>query len=350
MTTVRDAPREVLVTWPDFPDDGSPEVARLKAAGLELRRSPRTRDRTVEEMIELVSGCVAGIVSTDRFSREVLAAAPTLRILSRVGVGTDSIDLAAAADLGIAVTSAKGTNEEAVADHTVAMILAACRKVAQHDRAVRAGRWDRTGDWVGRDLHKASVGLIGLGTIARAVARRLEGFGASVFGTDPLVAELPGVTVVPLDQLLASCDIVSLHLPLTPQTWHMFDATLMKAMRPGSILVNTARGGIVDERALETALRSGHLAMAALDVFTTEPPARSGLLDLVDRTVLTAHVGGLTRDSVRSMVWHATEAVAAALTGTKPADLVNRPRAPVWAQPIVVTPAPETTQGNGVMP
>ncbi|WP_147375193.1 phosphoglycerate dehydrogenase [Jiangella rhizosphaerae] len=328
----RSGDRVVLVTWPDYPGDASPQAARLTALGLTLRRAPRTHDRSEDELVELLDGCVAGIVSTDPFTRAVFEATPGLRLLSRVGVGTDSIDLEAAAEHGVGVTVARGANEEAVADHTIGLILALLRRIPELDRAVRDGRWLRTGEWAGRDLHGKTVGLLGMGAISQLVARRLHGFGVDIVGYDPVAPPPPGVRPARMVDVVTSADVLSLHLPLTQQTRNLVDAALLARMKPGAVLVNTSRGGIVDEQALADAIRAGRLRGAAIDVFSEEPPRTSPLLPLWGSTVLTPHIGGLSKEAIDQMVEHATGAVVAALTGHEPPDLVNRPVRAVWEE------------------
>jgi len=314
----------VLITWPDYPDDSSGHARRLMAADFRLRRAPKLGARSPEKLMELVRHCTAAIVSTDPFTAEVLAAAPHLGIISRVGVGTDSIDLAAAAARGISVTAAKGSNESAVAEHTIGLMLAALRKTVAQDTWLRAGEWRRTGDALGRDLGGKTVGLVGLGTTGMSVARLLSGFAVTVIGYDPVVTRADGVTVVSLPELLRTADVISLHCPLTPATANLIDAKAIAAMRRGMVLVNTARGGVVDEAALAEALRNGQVAAAGLDVFHDEPPQASALLALPDRTVLTPHIAGLTLESVEAMVDHATQAVLDWAAGRVPTGLVTR--------------------------
>jgi len=315
----------VLITWPEYPDSRSRAARSLAAAGLEIRLAPKLGARTPDALLDLVAQCDAAIVSTDPFTADVLAAAPRLRLISRVGVGTDSIDLGAAAKLGIMVTAAKGTNEYAVAEHTVGLMLALLRRTVAQDRWVREGSWLRTGDALGNDLAGRSVGLVGLGTTGLAVARLLAGFGVRLLGHDPAVQRADGVEVLPLSELLRRSDVVSLHTPLTPATANLIDAPAIAAMRPGVLIVNTARGGVVDETALAEALRSGHVAGAAVDVFADEPPLGSPLLSMTDRTILTPHIAGITRESMAAMINHATRAVVDWASGRVPDGLVTPP-------------------------
>jgi phosphoglycerate dehydrogenase-like enzyme len=305
---------EVLVTWPNFELGG-----RLGAAGLRVRLAPKTGSRTAREVARLAAGTVAAIVSTDPFDRSVFAAAPGLRVIARVGVGTDSVDLAAATDAGVIVTVTPGANRETAADHAVALILAALRRVVEHDASVRRGEWSRGEALTPWDVHGTVVGLVGFGAIGQAVARRLEGFGVALLVADPAV---PAAT--PLAELLAQADVVSLHLPLTAATEGLIGAAELDCMRREAILVNTSRGRLVDEAALLRALARGRLRAAALDVFADEPAVPRRLLELPNVT-LSPHISGLSDRSIRRMVEQATASVLAALDGSVDPAVVANP-------------------------
>ena len=290
----------ILVTWPDYPADDIANGGALTEAGFSLRLAPRHSDRTPEEVTELAHGAVGAIVSTDPFDASVFSGCPTLRVIARVGVGVDSIDLTAATDAGVAVTVTPGANESTVADHTLALVLAAVRRVAEHDSAVRRGEWKRTGDRVPWDLAGCTVGLVGFGAIGRRVARRLAGFDVRILATDPdPKISTDGATRVELDELLSASDVVSLHAPLTPSTRHLIGSRELSLMRAEAVLVNTARGGLVDQAALLDALEQGRLRAAALDVYEDEPP-HSPRLFALRNVVLTPHVGGISEHSVRT--------------------------------------------------
>jgi phosphoglycerate dehydrogenase-like enzyme len=312
----------ILITWPDYEVDGADTGRRLTDAGHRLRVAPRTSRRTRAEMIALLDGVDAAIVSTDPFDATVLDAATRLRVIARVGVGTDSIDLDAATRNGVAVCTTPGANTASSADHTLALMLAALRRVPQHDRAVRAGGWARTGDATGWELAGATVGLIGYGAIGREVHRRLTGFGARVLVHDPYLGEVIGAEPVGLDRLLAASDVVSLHLPLSESTRGFLDRDRLARLQPHAVLVNTARGGLIDESALADALERRALRAAALDVLEHEPPDCPRLLAL-DSVIVTPHVAGLSEPSIREMTRRATTAVLTALDGTTPAGLVT---------------------------
>lgn len=311
----------VLVTWMDFDPDDRRTGARLRAAGLEIRHAPKTGARTPADMARLARNAVAAIVSTDPFDRGVFAAAPDLRAIARVGVGTDSIDLAAATEAGVVVMTTPGANRETTADHAVALILAVLRRVVEHDASVRRGEWRRGGPATPWELNRTTVGLVGFGGIGRAVARRLRGFDVELLVCDPATR---GRGRVGLPELLHRSDVVSLHLPLTDATVGLIGDAELRLMRRSAVLVNTSRGGLVDETALAAALRAGRLRAAALDVFADEPHVPHGLAEL-ENVVLTPHTGGLSDRSIASMTERATSHVLDALDGRPDTAAVANP-------------------------
>lgn len=321
-----DAPADtVLVTWISYDDADPCNGGALIAAGLSVKLAPKHGARSPKELAALLRGAVAAIVSTDPFERSVIDAAPDLRVIARVGVGTDSIDLAAATAAGVVVTTTPGANGETTADHALAMILAALRRIVEHDGSIRRGEWRRGGDMTPWDLHRTTVGVVGFGEIGQAVARRLRGFSAEVLVSDPALTSCDDAQLTTLDDLLSRADVVSLHLPLLETTRGILGRAELARMRPDAILVNTSRGGLVDEAALADALEQGRLRGAALDVFGDEPTVPARLLDLPN-VVLTPHIGGLSVRSIARMTQQATRSVLDVLAGTVPHGIVN-PRA-----------------------
>jgi phosphoglycerate dehydrogenase-like enzyme len=318
--TLGEAPA-VTITWPDYRVDAAALGRALRDAGLQPRLAPKLGARTPAELKGLLAGAVGAIVSTDPFDADVLHGSPDLRVIARVGVGTDSIDLAAATERGVVVTVTPGANEATVADHTLALMLALVRRVCEQHVATRLGMWNRTGPHVAGTLHGSTVGLVGYGRIGRLVARRLRAFDVRVLATDPGVEDAD-VELVELPVLLAASDIVSLHAPLAASTTGLIGAAELRRMRPGAMLVNTARGGMVDEEALYDALYAGHLGGAALDVFAHEPPGGNALLRLPN-VVVTAHVAGLSARSIDEMTRRATASVVDVVAGRRPADVAN---------------------------
>lgn len=318
---VRPAP-VVLVTWPGFdPDDGQ-TGEQLRRRGLQVRLAPKLGNRMPEEMPSLLDGAVAAIVSTDPFDRSVFAAAPDLRAIARVGVGIDSIDIEAASDAGVAVTTTPGANKQTCADHAVALILAVVRRILENDASVRAGDWDRAGSLTPWDLHGKTIGIVGLGDIGRAVAERLRGFDTTIIATDPAFEQDDGCPLVELDELLGRADVVSLHVPLSASTHAMIGRRQLALMSSTSILVNTSRGALVDEAALLDALEHGRLRAAGLDVFGDEPP-RTDRLRRLPNVVLSPHIAGLSDESIRVMTRQATRNVLDVLAGRLTGAVLN---------------------------
>ena len=226
----------------------------------------------------------------------LIEACPRLRVISSCSVGVDHIDLAAAAAHGIAVGNTPDVLTETTADLAFALLLCAGRRVLEADQFLRGGGWTPARRWepdllLGRDLYGATLGVVGLGAIGQAVARRAQGFGMRVLGWSRTRRALPGVEWASLDALLAASDFVSLHVALAPETRGLIDAAAVARMKPGAVLVNTARGGLVDEAALALALREGRLAAAGLDVFENEPISNESPLLGLANVVLTPHIG-----------------------------------------------------------
>ncbi len=285
------------------------------------------------ELAERLHGHHAMICQlTDRVGRDVLEANPQLQVVANVAVGYDNIDVPTARRLGIVVTNTPDVLTETTADLAMALMLAVARRIPEADSFVRSGAWSRwklLPEQAGLDLHGKNLGLFGMGRIGRAVARRaVHGFGMRLCYTSrgplPAAEEAAlGARRVDLGELLASSDVLSLHAPLTPETRHVIGAKELAAMRPSAILVNTARGPLVDEAALAEALAAGRLWGAGLDVFEEEPRVYPALLGLRERVVLAPHVGSATLETRREMARVAAANAFAVLTGAEPANPVT---------------------------
>jgi glyoxylate reductase len=248
------------------------------------------------------------------------AAGPTLEVVSNFGVGYDNIDLEAVRARGLRATNTPGVLTGSTAELAVALMLAAGRRVAEADAYVRADEWSRGGSqrFLGRDLAGATVGLIGFGRIGRRVAQLLEGFAVALLvHTDEHPPALGAAQPCALPHLLAACDFVSLHVPLTPQTRHLIDADALSLVKPGAILINTSRGGVVDTTALIAALSTGRLAAAGLDVYEDEPDVPAELRALPN-TVLLPHIGSATVSTRNAMARLCAENVIAVIDGRPP--------------------------------
>jgi D-3-phosphoglycerate dehydrogenase len=311
-----------VVTFPGFDAADEGVSSLFEAAGVDVAFHPMLGARSPAEVVEIMSGASAAVVSTDPFDADVIERLPRLRVIARTGVGLDSVDLEAATRSGVVVTITVGALEGTVADHTLALMLAAVRRVVENDALVRRREWDRAGALTPWALHGACVGIVGLGRIGSAVARRLQGFGCEIIGFDPFVESLPGVEVVTLDELFGRAQIVSLHVPLTAETRSLVDANRLESMRPDAILVNTSRGDVVAEAVLIDALSSGRLRAAALDVFAEEPPPTRRLLELPN-VVLSPHIAGLTQESLRELMLQAATSALDVLAGRPNPGIVN---------------------------
>jgi glyoxylate reductase len=264
-------------------------------------------------------------VLTDRIDDEVLAAGgDRLRVVATVAVGYDNIDVAAASARGIAVCNTPGILDETTADLAVLLILSAARLASDAERDLRAGSWSGWGitQYLGVDAHEAILGVVGFGRIGQAVARRGAGFGMEVLHHARTPTGVPGY-VADLDQLLARSDIVSLHVPLTDATRHLIGARRLALMKPTAVLVNTARGPVIDEEALAQALEDGTIFAAGLDVYEAEPTVSPRLL-AAPRAVLTPHIGSASRVTRTRMAHLACDGIVTVLAGERPTNLVAR--------------------------
>lgn len=313
-----------MATPRSFFEEGREAVEWLTRAGVEVVPSPVDRPLQEDELVGLlgeVDGVVAGV---DRIGRRALSAGrPRLRVVARNGIGVDTVDVAAATELGVVVTNAPSVNADSVADFTFALLLALVRKVPEADRAVREGRWPRL---VGMELRDKCLGVVGFGRIGQRVAERARGFGMRTVAYDPApdfaTAERLGVRLATFREVLAEADILTLHLPLTPETHHLLGEEELRCMKRGSFLVNTARGGVVDEAALARALEEGRIAGVACDVFEEEPPRTSPLLR-APNVLLSPHMASHTREAIARASRVAAENVLAVLRGSRPPNPVN---------------------------
>lgn len=250
-----------------------------------------------DELVPLVANIDAWVVrGATKVTRRLLDAAPQLRWVARAGAGLDNIDVAAASEKGIGVLNVPGANAIAVAELVFGLLLGLFRQIPAADAAMRRGEWEKS-RWSGRELRGKTLAIVGLGKIGGAVARRAKAFDMEVIGVDPIVsasdARAMGVEPVTFDEIFPRAEVLSLHAPVLPETKGMVGAAQLARMPRGAVLVNAARGALVDEAALVEALRSGQLAGAALDVYAEEPPKGSPLLSLPN-VVLTPHIGAAT--------------------------------------------------------
>jgi glyoxylate reductase len=311
-----------------FPD----QADRLKGAGHEVwiheGEGPIPRERLIAELADAEALIC---LLTDRIDRELLGAAQGLRVVANVAVGYENVDIDTASELGIIVTNTPDVLTEATADLTFALLLAAARRIAEADATVRGGEfpaWGLDQPLTGTDVYDKTLGIVGMGQIGTAVARRgHSGFGMRILyhnrtRNETAERELDA-ECVSFERLLGESDFVSVHVPLTDDTRHLFDRDAFARMKPTAILVNVARGPVVDEDALVRALEQGEIAGAGIDVYENEPDVHPGLIRLRERVVLTPHLGSATGETRRAMARLAVDNVLAVLGGGPPLTPVN---------------------------
>jgi len=310
-----------------IPEPGLAILRRAAEVKVWEEELPPPRDVLLKE----VEDCDALVpLLTDRVDDELLDRAPHLKVVANYAVGYDNIDVPACTARGVLVTNTPGVLTETTADLAFALILAAGRRLVEADKFLRAGRWQTWGPTLllGQDVYGATLGLVGLGRIGAAVARRARGFNMQVIyhsrhRQEALEKEL-GAAYASFDELLHRSDFISIHVPLTAATRHLFNADAFARMKPTAVLVNTARGPIVDEAALYAALKTGRIAAAGLDVMDPEPPRRDNPLLTLDNVILLPHIGSASVATRTRMATMAAENAAAALRGELPPNLVNR--------------------------
>jgi D-3-phosphoglycerate dehydrogenase len=277
-------------------------------------------DNSLAARVAVLRDADIAFVMAAPIPKELLAEAKRLRFIQKLGAGVDRIDLDVCRQRGIGVARLHAGNSIPVAEHTILLMLAVYRQLPQIDRRTRAGAWHKEdARGMHRQLLNKTIGLVGFGAVGRQVAKRLRGFEVTLLYYDPVrasreVEQSVAAEYADLDPLLRTADIVSLHLPLMPQTAGIIDAQRIRAMKQGAVLINCARGGLVDEAALAAALKDGHLYGAGIDAFANEPPVGSALLAL-ENTVVTSHLAGATLDNFAGLVARAVENAKAVLRG-----------------------------------
>ena len=299
-------------------------IAVLEGAGHEVHAIDAGEG--APELATLARDAVALLVEITPVPGEVIECAPQLRVIGKGGAGVDSIDVAAATKRGVLVCNTPGSNSVSVAEHTFALLLALTRRLRCLDAATRAGRgWDPWPPAVGEQLAGRQLGVVGTGHTGQAVIRRARAFDLDIVAYDTrpdLELAAQGVRYVPLDELLATSDVVTLHVPLTPRTDGLIDRAALERMPRGSYLINVSRGRVVDEDALLGALEAGRLAGAALDVFATEP-ARDHPLFANERVVVTPHAAGLSHAAIAAARTESARNIVTVLDGGSPTSVVN---------------------------
>ena len=290
---------KVLVTPTSF--KGGPALELLKSFSSDLVFNPNQRPLSEDELIPLLSGCEGFIAGLDNITRKVIENSPSLKVISRYGVGVDRVDLVAAKEKGVVVCNTPGSNANAVADLAFALLLCLARKVHLLDRKTKEGQWLRS---TGFELYGKTIGILGLGAVGKAVAKRAAGFSMKIMAYDPFInleyTKANGIFAAELNDVIKEADFISLHLPLLEETKNIINEEAIKNTKKGAVIINTARGGLVDEKAAYKYLESGHLGGLALDAFETEPPGSSPLFNL-ENVVVTPHTGAHTTEATALM-------------------------------------------------
>jgi D-3-phosphoglycerate dehydrogenase len=302
-----------------------PEQRVLAPLGVELRPQ---QCKSEEEIIELTRGADAVLNCYAKMTARVIGKLDHCKIIARYGIGVDNVDLAAATRAGILVTNVPDYCIDEVSDHALALLLSLARQIVAADRAVKGSAWDVVAHGGIRRLRGQTLGVVGFGKIAIAVASKAQAFGLRVLAHDPYldtaVIARYGVQAVDLDTLLAESDAISIHVPLSLETRNLIGQSELARMKPTAFLINTSRGGIVDEHALATALKEARLGGAALDVLTVEPSPPDHPLRQAPNIILTPHLAFYSRESVIELQTKAAEEVARALKGEPPRSPINR--------------------------
>ena len=319
--------RSVLVSSRSFGNVSAAGGEILRNAGYEVHRV-RDEDRPLDaaKLASLVADeCPDVLISgAEAVPKSVLGSSEGLRMVMKHGVGVDNIDLDAATSRGIVVANAPGTNCTAVAELAISLMLSLLRHICPANASTRSGKWER---FMGRELGALTVGIVGTGHIGSAVAERLHGFGTSLIGVDVVqddqLVSAYGMRYVSLHELLRTADLVTLHAPLIPETVGLIGDDELVLMKPSALLVNCARGELVDERALHAALAAGRIAGAAVDVFATEPPQDSPLLDF-ENVLATPHIAAYTHEAMEAMDRMCAETIVKVLIDREtPPNLLN---------------------------
>ena len=293
---------KILVTPTSLmPNVDTPVMKKLRSFSQDLIFNPTAKPLVEHDLIALLGDCDGCIAGIDHFSANVINSAPKLKVISRYGVGIDNVDMEAARLRNVTVCNTPGANAHAVADLTIALLLCIARKIPMLDKAAKEGEWPRS---IGIELYGKTIGILGLGAIGREVARRASGFSMRILAYDPFIdadyADSNGIIAADFNTVTGEADFLCLHMPLTVETRYVISADTMRNMKKGSVIVNTARGGLIDEAAAYELLKSGHLGGLGLDVFEQEPPQQSPLFELKN-VVITPHTAGHTKEAIAAM-------------------------------------------------
>lgn len=317
---------KILISPATLAGIDSPYLDVLRQAGFELAFNPHGAQMTAEQLAPALKGASAVLAGSEPYTRQVIEANPGLKVIARVGVGYDAVDLAAATERGIAVTIAPGTNQDAVAEHTFALILALAKNLVTQCNEVHTGRWPRQANL---PLRGRTLGIAGLGRIGKAVAVRGAAFGMKLLAYEPFpdrdFTQRYGIPLVSFDQLLQEADYLTLHVPLSAESKYLMCTKTLSRMKPTAFLINTARGGLVCEADVVKALKEHRIAGAGLDVFEEEPPGPGHALYGLPNVVLTPHAAGVDLQSRDDMALSSARSIVSLSRGQWPAEQVVNP-------------------------
>lgn len=310
--------KKVLITATNYSAICTQGKKILEDNGFEIIENPHGRPIRFEEIKEVITDVCAVVAGVDTWDEEVFQIAPELKIISRFGVGVDNIDVTKAKEYGIKVTNCKGINSNAVSEHVLALMLSMVRMIPRLSRTMKEGTWERA---VYHEFHAMTVGLLGFGDIACKVADKLQPFGTRILAYDVFpnikAAEDRNVRMTSMEEVLKQSDVISIHVPSLPETYHMINRDTIELMKENVYLINTARGSIVDEKALYTALKSGRIAGAAVDVYEQEPAAADNPLFGLDNFIGTPHVSAESYESYEMCGIETAQAIVDVLINKK---------------------------------
>lgn len=317
--------KKILVGIPDFKEVCPDALELLLDKGFTVDLNPYGRSFSFSELAPIIAEYDAVLSELELWDKNLFSLAKKLKILSRNGVGLDNIDLAAAKEAGVCITNAKGMNVGAVANMAIGLMLAVLKKIACFDREMHSGKWNKV---IGQDLDGKTIGFLGFGQIAYETAKRLSGFPIKMiaYNRSPIKTDCDNINVEQVDfrTLLSRSDIVTIHMPHTPETHHIINATALKQMKNSAVLINTSRGGLVDGQALYDALVSKEIAAAGLDVYEVEPVEFDNKLITLENVVCTPHVAGYSKEACQAIGYQICSDVVDFFEGKMPKMLVQR--------------------------
>ena len=314
---------KILITPRSFASFSDKPLKMLTERDYKIKRNNTGRPYKKEEMLKLIKDVDGIIIGIDELSAEIIEEANELKVISKYGIGLDNIDIDMATNKKIVVTNTPTANVDAVADLTFGLILSLARRVPEADRKIKSGKW---GKIIGKSVWEKTIGIIGLGKIGRQVVKRVKGFEMNILVFDIVkdkkFAQKYGIKYVNLEKLLRKSDYITIHIPLNDATRNMISYEELEKMKKDAFLINTSRGGIIDEEALYDALRNNKLRGAALDVYNNEPIRESPLKEL-DNVIMTPHIGAYTEEAIENMSIQAAQNLIDVLEGREPQNRVN---------------------------